>query len=189
MLSVSIMWCPKTASSGKYQDTQHGTILIRFGSFLTMNMVLICETQKASFVLLKVAFHMLNEVEDFNWIRTLTSHFFYHDGINKTAACGPFSKDLSQLQSLLNDHGFSKANPFYQYPSVLGGGAWDWELSLPLRHPKMTYTKRQRCSKATGVRFTLHEIRKHPHFYTLINTMYFVTLKWCHRRLFNDLEI
>ena len=115
MLSVSIMWCPKTASSGKYQDTQHGTILIQFGSFLTMNMVLICETQKASFVLLKVAFHMLNEVEDFNWIRTLTSHFFffYHDGINTTAACRPFSNDLSQLQSLLNDHGFSKANPFY----------------------------------------------------------------------------
>ena len=52
-----------------------------------MNMVLICETQKATFVLLKVAFHMLNEVEGFqlnkNINKSLFFFFFYHDGYIK----------------------------------------------------------------------------------------------------------
>lgn len=80
-----------------------------------MNMVLICETQKATFVLLKVAFHMLNEIEGFQLNKNINESlfFFYHDGIYKTAACRPFSNGLSQLQSQLNDQGFSKANPFY----------------------------------------------------------------------------
>lgn len=109
-----------------------------------MNMVLICETQKATFVLLKVAFHMLNEVEGFQLNKNINKSFFffYHDGIHKTAACRPFSNGLSQLQSLLNDQGFSKANPFY--PSVLGGWGMGLQTFLPLRHPKMTYTKSDR---------------------------------------------
>lgn len=42
-----------------------------------MNMVLICETQKATFVLLKVAFHMLNEIEGFQLNKNINESLFF----------------------------------------------------------------------------------------------------------------
>lgn len=73
---------------GKYQDTQHVDYYdpVWFLPHL-MNMVLICETQKATFVLLKAAFHMLNEVKGFQLNKNINKSFFYHDGIHKTVFC------------------------------------------------------------------------------------------------------
>lgn len=53
-----------------------GTILPMSGSFFTMNTAHIYETQKATLLMLKVAFHMLNDAEKFKPNKDIKKPFF-----------------------------------------------------------------------------------------------------------------